>query len=134
MMKPSTDAERRRYRNAHRKSRHGPDWRGWFDYWNGVCAGESEVGVRCGRVDMLEFHSPIGEEAPLDTGERILLCVDCHKKEHGFSATMGDGRVTEQFLQEDVGHEIRKCGSYQAWKEKYKVGFSIPKEMQDVQG
>ena len=101
-------------RNSHRKERHGKDWRGYVDFYDGICA-------ECGSIESLELHNPMGtDDSEHIFQTRILICFDCHSKQHTTYNFHPYHRLS--LMLEDISAETRECGSYSEWVEKYKVG------------
>ena len=115
-MPPRDKAYHRRIqRNYVRKKHHG-DWRAIIDYWCGLCA-------ECGKRFEGDLHEPFGEDKALlgKFQQRLPLCIDCHRWRHNGRMTNVNGSM----YMDDIDAEIRECGSYEAWKKKYKVGVII---------
>ena len=112
---PHTNDALRRYciRVAKRTKRHG-NWRQIYVDYDGMCA-------LCGETLSLEFHEPFGED--YGNGKlqaRILLCFDCHAKEHGNDPHQKpEFRRNPSQLQEDITFEITRAGSMKKWMAQY---------------
>ena len=115
-MSPYKNVEMRKRlrRNAHRRVRHGLNWRSVIHQYGGLC------GV-CGEPVVDDFHEPFGEDKRR-TGKlqaRIPMCFGCHHSEH--DGCLVRRKETSSYLS-DVGKEVEECGSYDSWLERYDVG------------
>ena len=95
----------------------------------GVCIAKVNGGEVCGETYGLELHESFGENGERNDPKfqvRMLLCTFHHSlvDDHYHQSSFINVQPNTSYLAEDVCQEIRECGGYDKWLEKYKLDDS----------